>query len=131
MQKGAFSASVLSEFEEKHAGRGSVRVVLGTLWVMMCTVSDQSQVVELHAVGRLEKPVRAPSSSSPESSVSLVTPEGVIGQKLTRLLIMVTSVKQVPHDEGLPFGSWTNGALHDKGVQCYGRALKLWDLGQY
>lgn len=36
MQKGVFSASVLSEFEEKHAGGGSVQVVLGTLWVMPC-----------------------------------------------------------------------------------------------
>lgn len=82
-------------------------------------------------MGRLEKPSRALSLSSPESSVSLVTPVGPTGQKLTRLLIMVTSVKQVPCDESLSFGSWTNSASRDKGVQCYGRALKLWDLGQY
>lgn len=82
-------------------------------------------------MGILEKPVKALSLSSPESLVSLVILVGATGQKLMRLLIMVTSVKQVPCDVNLPFGSLTNGASCDKGVQCYSRALKSCDLGQY
>jgi len=81
--------------------------------------------VELHGLGRLEKPGRASSLSSPESLVSLVTLVRTTGQKLARLLIMVTSVKQVPCDESLPFGSWTNVTPCDEGVRCYSRELKL------
>lgn len=100
-------------------------------WCRVSRVLHQSQVVELHVVDRLEKPGRALSLSSPESLISLVTPAGPSGQKLTRLLITVTLVKQVPCDENSPFGRWTDGALCDKGVQGYGRAINLCDLGQY
>ncbi|KAK2527506.1 hypothetical protein Q9966_010283 [Columba livia] len=52
-------------------------------------LTNQSQVMELHVVDRLEKPVRALSLSSPESLISLVTPVGPSTQKLTMLLITI------------------------------------------
>lgn len=92
------------------------------------TCLAQNQVVVLHAAVRLEK---YSSSSSPEPSASLVTLSGVTGWKLMKLLITVTLLEQIPCGESLWFGIWTNSTSHDRGVQCYGRELKLQQLGQF
>lgn len=48
-----------------------------------------------------------------------------------KLLITVTLLEQIPSGESLWFGSWTDSTSGDRGVQCYGRELKLQQLGQF
>lgn len=48
-----------------------------------------------------------------------------------KLLITVTLLEQIPSGENLWFGSWTDSTSDDRGAQCYGRELKLQQLGQF